>query len=399
MSRVSIVKIENDDVEQAIRKAIELIGGLEKYINAFSEVLLKPNMFASSEKKEERDKIITDPRVLDALCKMLIELDKDVVIGDTCGRGTKRGTRSVLETSGFLEVSAKYDRVDARSLEKHGPIISDINGKKLKKANISKDVIDSQAIINVPKMKTHKFTLYTGAIKNLFGTVCGADKTRIHSLGADIFGFSQCLVDLYAFEKSKIKLNVMDAIIALEGMGPGVSGNAVEMNLILASDNAVALDAVAFSLMGHASKKILMLKYAAEQGLGPINLKDIDIIGEKIENHQRKFKLPKTSLLVKIPYQRFTSVPNIPEYVSGCTACKNCEHACPEKVIEITQNEKGEYKPIIDFKGCISCFTCVEICPEACYIRRSMSRKKTVIIGLTIILSIVGLIIALVLLL
>ncbi|NHJ46273.1 MAG: DUF362 domain-containing protein [Asgard group archaeon] len=381
MSRVAIVKVENEDVEGAVRKAIKLLGGLEQFVTGITEILLKPNLLIALESKETSDKIRTDPRVLDALSKMLIEIGKNVVIGDSSAAGHDGGTREAIKHSGYLEIAEKYDAVEVRSLEINGPMKIDVQGKKLREVNIARDVINAQAIINVPKMKTHSMTLYTGAIKNLYGTITGGDKTRIHSLGASIQGFSQCLVDLFVFEKPKIKLNVMDAIIAMEGMGPGASGKAVNMNLVLASDDTVALDAVAFWLMGHDPKKVPATRYAAEQGLGEMDIEKIIILGERIEDHQRKFRLPRTAKLATIPFQRFTNITlRTPKYKSGCTACRNCERACPEKVIKVIINKKDVPKPTIDYSGCISCFTCIEICPEACYTHQFRNLQKILIV-------------------
>ncbi len=395
MPKVAIVEIKNNNTEEAVRKVIQLLGGLKQFIGKSKNVLLKPNMLSAPKNKVKREMIITSPIVLEILSKMLLELEKEVVIGDSSGAGIEGGTRSVLEKSGYLRLKKIDERIDVRSLELKGPVVTDINGKKLKKANVSKDFLEFDSVINVPKMKTHGLTLYTGAIKNLFGTVCGDDKSRIHAMGATLEGFSQCLVDLFAFEKDKIKLNVMDAAIAVEGMGPGASGKPVEMNLILASDDAVALDAVAFTLMGGKPEKVPTIRLAAEQELGEINLDKIEIVGEKIEDHIKKFRMPKTAALGIIPFARFTEVQTrVPLYKEGCIFCLNCERACPQAVIKIIKTKSGEPKPIINLKGCISCFTCIEICPEACYKTRLKHRGKFIAIGLSI-LAIIALAITL----
>lgn len=387
--KVAIVKVEKKDIEGAVRKAIQLLGGIELFISDVNEVLLKPNLLSAPKEKEIRDRIRTEPLVLEALTKILREAQKSVVIADSSSAGHFGGTRAVLKSSGYLEIGEKYEKVDVRSLEVNGPISVDVKGKKLGEANISKDFLEAQAVINVPKMKTHAMTVYTGAIKNLYGTISGGDKTRIHSLGANITGFSQCLVDIYAFEKEKIKLNVMDAIIAAEGMGPGAGSSPVEMNLILASDDALALDAVAFNLMGHNPKKVPTLKLAAEQGLGTININEIEILGEKIADHKRKFKLPKTTVLARIPFQKFSNIIlKVPKYTSGCIGCRDCERACPEQVITIVRTKEGKPKPEIDYSGCISCFTCIEVCPEVCYSHKAANMQKTVLISVSIILLI-----------
>lgn len=397
--KVSIVKVENDDVQNAVKRAIELLGGLEQFIGHTDDVLLKPNLLSAPENEEVKAKIRTDPRVVETLADMVVKLDKRVLIGDSSGAGQTGGTRAAIKRSGYLEIGEKSEKIQVRSLEQHGPTRVEINGKKLKEANISKEFLDYKAVINIPKMKTHGLALYTGAIKNLYGTICGADKTRIHSLGATFTGFAQCLVDLYAYEKTRIKLNVMDAIIALEGMGPGAGGTPVKMNLILASEDAVALDAVAFRIMGSNPKIVPTIRFAAEQGLGVMNLEDIEIVGEKIEDHKRKFKLPRIAFFGRIPFAKFSNIIfEVPKYIEGCTGCRNCEKACPEKVITITKNKNGHFTPKIDYDGCISCFTCIEICPEACYKTKNKNTLKIVlsILG-TIIVA--GIIAALVLLL
>ncbi len=398
-SKVSIVKVENGDVQSAVKRAIELLGGLEQFVEHTDDVLLKPNLLSAPNNEAVKAKIRTDPRVVETLADMLVDLDKRILIGDSSGAGQSGGTRAAIERSGYLEIGEKSEKIQVRSLEEHGPTKIEINGKKLKTANISTEFLESKAVINIPKMKTHGLALYTGAIKNLYGTICGADKTRIHSLGATFTGFAQCLVDIYAYEKTRIKLNVMDAIIALEGMGPGAGGSPVEMNLILASADAVALDSVAFRIMGSDPKLVPTIRLAAEQGLGAMNLENIEIVGERIEDHKRKFKLPKVAFLGRIPFARFSNIIfEVPKYVEGCTGCRNCERACPEKVITITKNKKGQFIPKIDYNGCISCFTCIEICPEASYKTKNKNTLK-IVLSILATIAVVGTIITLVLLL
>jgi uncharacterized protein (DUF362 family)/Pyruvate/2-oxoacid:ferredoxin oxidoreductase delta subunit len=388
--KVAIVKVKKEDVEAAVREAIELLGGIKQFVADFKEILLKPNLLSAPKEKHLREKIRTDPRILDAISKMLLELNKKVLIADSCSAGHQGGTRRALKYSGYLEIGEKDENITVRSLEQNGPLTIDIKGKKLGKICISKDFLEAEAVINVPKMKTHSMTVYTGAIKNLYGTITGGEKTRIHSLGGNLQGFSQCLVDIYSFEKPKIKLNVMDAIIAAEGMGPGASSDPVEMNLILASSDTLALDAVAFSLMGHDPAIVPTLKYAAEQGLGTININEIEILGEKLETQKKTFKLPKTGLVSRIPFQKLANIIlKVPKYQSGCIGCRDCERGCPEEVITVSKNNNGNWEPKIDYKGCISCFTCIEVCPESCYTFESRNLKRTIIYSSLIVMMIV----------
>ncbi|MHA1879621.1 MAG: DUF362 domain-containing protein [Candidatus Heimdallarchaeota archaeon] len=399
MSKVAIVKIENKQIELAVRKAIDLLGGITKFISNEERVLLKPNLLSAPENKEALEKIRTDPRVLEALIKLLMEKrSPKIMVGDCSGVGEKGGTKEAIRKSGYLVLEEKYQNVEVRSLEARGPVHVDINGKKLKSATVAKDVMETKAIINVPKMKTHSLTIFTGAVKNLFGTITGGDKTRIHSLGGTLNGFSQCLVDLYSFEKEKIKLNVMDANVALEGSGPGAAGKAVKMGLILASEDAVALDAVAVTLMGIAPEKVPTLRFAHEQGLGEIDIEKITILGEQIIDHKRKFKFPKSARIAFLPFQRFSKIlQRYPKYKSGCINCQSCVKGCPEQVITIITNKKGEPQPRINLKGCIACYTCIEICPEACYGYESRTLRRVILIFSALLVVVAALITFLVL--
>lgn len=91
-------------------------------------------------------------------------------------------------------------------------------GKILKNIKTIQPIIEADKIINVPKIKTHVMTIYTGAVKNLFGIVPGNYKAQYHLKFGDIRDFSDMLIDLCQFAKPV--LTVMDAVIGMEGYGP-----------------------------------------------------------------------------------------------------------------------------------------------------------------------------------
>ncbi|MBN1330109.1 MAG: DUF362 domain-containing protein [Candidatus Heimdallarchaeota archaeon] len=383
---VAIVKVENNDVEKAVRKAIDLLGGIKTILQPFDNVLLKPNLSLALDDPNMRNKVCTDPRVVEAVTKIIAEEGKKILIGDCSGANTIGGTHKALEKSGFMHLKELPD-VSIRSLEQNGFVAAEIHGKLLSNANISRDVLGAEAIINLPKMKTHGLTVISGAMKNLYGTIVGGDKTRIHGFATNSKDFSQCLVDLYRFIKPKIVLNIMDAIIAMEGLGPSISGKAVTMNLILASVDAVALDTVAFQLMGYNTPEIIPpIRLAREQGLGEGKLENIRIIGEAIAKHKRKFKLPPTTRFIHLSFMKFSKIISFfakaPKYTSGCIGCTTCVKSCPKGAIALKRTKKGLYKPSIDYNKCISCFACVELCPNGCFSTKSKYRSKIIWLSL-----------------
>ncbi|MHA1852610.1 MAG: DUF362 domain-containing protein [Candidatus Heimdallarchaeaceae archaeon] len=376
-SKVAIVKISNGDYDAAIKEIIKLLG--EDVIPKNDKILIKPNALTSKKTWEEQIVVTTHPEIVKAIAKIVREADNDVVIGDSSGSGTHSPV--VLEKAGFKEIE-RTENIPVVPLTQAVKI--EVNGKRLKKTVIAKEVAERK-IINVAKMKTHTLTRVTLAIKNLLGCVPGSEKLRIHSVGNTARGFSQCLVDLYAYLKDSIILNIIDADIAMEGQGPS-HGSPRKVGLILGSTDAVALDAVATKIMGASHLSVATTKFAYEQGLGEAELNKIEIVGEKLEQAKPKFAMPGR-WLDYLPAGFFMKlITKQPKYQkSGCITCHLCERICPEHAITVSENG-----PIFNYKLCISCFTCHEMCPEGVIYVGKMKYKRTIItiIG-TIIISII----------
>jgi len=108
---------------------------------------------------------------------------------------------------------------------------------------------------------------------------------------------SQNIVDLASVIKPSIA--VIDGIIA--GEGHESSGNPVEMNLVIAGTDPVAVDAVGAAVMGISPTDVKHLVLAEKQGLGTCNLEKITVLGEPIDKVRRKFsRSPSSRLLVHI---------------------------------------------------------------------------------------------------
>jgi len=156
----------------------------------------------------------------------------------------------------------------------------------------------------------------------------------------------------------------MDAVVAMEGDGPN-AGVLKNMGLILASADAVALDSVFAQIVDVAPLDVPMIRIASKKGLGIGEAKDIEIVGEKLDDvKDTGFVLPKTSVMFTAPGplmwiigKAFRSYPVINE--SLCTKCKVCQKACPVQTITITEGVSR-----IDYSKCICCYCCHELCPS-----------------------------------
>lgn len=140
-------------------------------------------------------------------------------------------------------------------------------------------------IIQLPTMKTHVFTVITGAMKNAFGGLLNTKRHYTHSV------IHQTLVDLLTiqYEIHQGVFAVMDATVGGEGPGPRLM-QPRRVNMILASGDQVAIDAVSAKIMGIDPMSLDFIRIAHERGLGRGDLSEIDVVGEDISDINLHFK-------------------------------------------------------------------------------------------------------------
>jgi Pyruvate/2-oxoacid:ferredoxin oxidoreductase delta subunit len=155
---------------------------------------------------------------------------------------------------------------------------------------------------------------------------------------------------------------IMDAVVGMEGNGPA-SPELRPVNRILASDNAVAMDATMARIMGLDPKKLRFLQRAAALGLGSLDVEDTSIVGDMVILDD--YKIPP------LGGEAITDNAAIQEMMRGrtllrpqadpekCTACGMCIDHCPVSALSL-----GDVVPEVDADTCITCFCCQEICPE-----------------------------------
>jgi Pyruvate/2-oxoacid:ferredoxin oxidoreductase delta subunit len=225
---------------------------------------------------------------------------------------------------------------------------------------ISKQIMHADILISLPKFKTHGLTVMTGAIKNSYGMLPGAQKARLHRIAGTPERFHELIVEVFRLRVPD--LIIMDAVVGMEGNGPA-SSELREIGLILASDNAVALDGVVARMMGLDPGRLRFLQKAKGCGLG-----DFDAQMAQIDGEMRilpNFKLPplggeanlgNTALQQLLQTKSQVRPQADPEL---CTACGACIDHCPVSALTMNQN-----LPVADAGICITCFCCQEICPE-----------------------------------
>jgi uncharacterized protein (DUF362 family) len=140
-------------------------------------------------------------------------------------------------------------------------------------------------MVHLPTMKTHVFTGTTGAMKNAFGVLLHDRRHWTHGV------IHETLVDLLAIQQEIHPgiFAVMDGTIAGDGAGPRAMVPRVA-NLLLASADQVAIDAVAARLMGFDPLKIKYIRLAHEQGLGCGDVRELEVVGEDVSTINLRFK-------------------------------------------------------------------------------------------------------------
>jgi len=344
MIKVAIVRCKTykqKEVDKAISEVLKLA---EIELPKRKKVLIKPNVVGYFKKNQEA--ITTHPSIIEAVCKILKTNNCKIYVGDS----SFTNPEIAFKKSGIERVAKKYGKLIIFEQDKLVRI-KDSKGKVLKSFYLSKTLRDVDLIVNIPKLKTHQLTKYTGAIKNLYGCIPGGMKQKLHAKAKNEKKFSKLLVDIY--QNIKPEINIMDGVVGMEGKGP-TSGKPKQAGYILASKNTVSLDVASSKLMGYKPKKILVIKEAIKRRLG--NLK-FELVGMK-ELPNLNFEKPvvREKFSKKI-LMKFKQKPIIVDE-KKCVKCGLCAKKCPMNAITLKPY------PVVDKKKCIRCFCCMEVCPQ-----------------------------------
>ncbi len=274
--RAVITRVEKD-VEGAVHKSIELLGGLNFKKNA--SVVIKPNVCYH---KNVENMVITDPKVLEAIINIAKRRTKNVIVVESDSRSGTADER--VTKSGVMDLIEKCN-VDFLNLSEDEFEEREVGGLTLQ---IPKTVLKADFFINAPKVKTCniKHTFITIAMKNVFGILANKSKPSLHSQ----------LMEILVFLNRTIRQNLIitDGIVGMQGLGP-IQGSPVDLGLIVSGLNPVTVDAVCCHVMGINPYAVEPLWKAYKAGVGEMNIDRIDVLGESIEKAKIKFNYPTFS--------------------------------------------------------------------------------------------------------
>ena len=354
---VSLARCDDYDpekVQAAVRRSVDLLGGMGSFIRSGERVLIKPNLLKG---RPPADAVTTHPEIVRAMIRLVHQAGARAFVGDSPGIGD---LRAVAERSGVLAVIEQ----EGASLAEFDDAVTVKGRGRFQRFEIARAAYEADAIINLPKLKTHGMTTLTGAVKNLFGCVPGKRKVQWHfNTGVNHELFATMLNELCALLKPR--LTIMDAVIGMEGNGPG-SGEPRLIGVVIAGRDPVAVDVDSSGVLGVSLERLPLIRAAAAAGYGETRPDRITVIGGSIASVAIKhFRLPPQEHLEwRLPEwarlvlkDALTTKPVINN--RSCIQCGICQGHCPQGAIE---NRDGVLK--IRYRDCIRCFCCQEFCPQ-----------------------------------
>lgn len=277
-------------IERTMRDGL-IATGLNPLGLSGKKVLLKPNLV---EPTRNSPQMTTNPAVVVAAANVFRGWGAEVVVGE--GPGHMRDTEMALVESGLQDAlaDAELPFVDLNYSEV-GWLDNRGGRSPLPGFFFPQQVIEADLIVSLPKMKTHHWVGYTGALKNLYGVIPGIKygwpKNVLHHAGIPetIFDINASLAKTVA---------IVDGIVAMEGDGP-IMGSAKEMGLLIIGTNSTAVDATLGRLMGFEPSRVEYLQHA-DNRLGPVSADYIEQRGEAWESLAKPFTILDTPRLKRL---------------------------------------------------------------------------------------------------
>ena len=370
MTRVSLLKCENYTnalLKERITAGLRNIG-LDLHSFSSMRIGLKPNLLTAAPAERA---VITHPEFFRAVVQIVREHGgKPVLIESPAFYPLER----VIKKSGYREI-IEQEHVAVADVNKTA-ILPSSGAERFKRFEIIGEVCNVDMLLNLPKFKTHGATYITAAVKNLFGTIPGLNKSQWHLRVKTKQEFSEILLDLYggfrtAFGETGTLVNIVDAIVGLEGEGPGMAGKPKKIGAIIVGTDAIAVDFIGVQVAGLDCTRVVTITSGAKRNLGVASFDEIELIGERIEDCKVDGFVPSRATIlsdvVRWPLNTdlfknlFVERP-VPQE-GRCTLCYQCRKICPADAIGISRGKRDI--PDYDYKSCVRCYCCLEICPEA----------------------------------
>ena len=263
-SRHTLAIASGRSPEEMVKRSIDALGGIGKFVKKGNSVVIKPNIAWARTPAQAAN---TNPKVLSAVIKLCQQAGarRITVVDHTCDNANLafnlNGARKVCS-----DTRVRLLAPDNRNMYRR---INIPKGKLLKSDECVKDVLDADVFINIPIAKVHSAASITASMKNLMGV--NWDRGAWHS-SKDL---DQCIADFSTAVKPD--LIILDAVRVLLTNGPKGPGETKDIGKIAASTDPVAIDSLAATFLGKDPKDIAHIKYAASMGIGEMSMSKLNV--------------------------------------------------------------------------------------------------------------------------
>ncbi len=359
MDKVFLARCEDydyDRVEQNVRRIFDSFGGAEAILRGGKRVTVKVNLLLP---KKPEDAATTHPAVAAAVAKYFVEAGAEVTIADSPGGPYNTlSINKVYDACGMREAARLSGAMLNTDMGSQVKTVETESGKRA--FDLINPVVNADVVISVAKMKTHSLAYFTGAVKNMFGTIAGLNKAVYHANLPKVEDFSEMIVDLC--RATAPAFSIIDGIVGMEGDGPS-GGRPKHGGVIIGSDNPFAADVAAMRFCGldennspiHRRAESIGLVSAEQEHIGddaaPLADPFVPAMQDKVM-WKAVARIPKP--VSRIVGKHFRPYPVITD---RCVGCGICAEACPGKALEVINK-----KAVLTKKKCIKCYCCHELC-------------------------------------
>jgi uncharacterized protein (DUF362 family)/ferredoxin len=369
---VSVVRFRGN-IEETVKESLTLIDGIKSIVNRGDKVYLKPNFVAP---RKAITGVTTDLEIVRVVAEEIKACGATPIIFETPANEFDQAV--VYEVLGIREF-AKRNHIELEEGTINWIDIKVPGGKVLKSLKVP-DFVPGAKIINLPKLKTHISAKMTCGMKNLFGLISHHDKKRAHA-----YGVNEAIADICKVIKPI--LTIVDGIVVMEGDGP-TYGDRIELGLIVAGKNLIAVDRVCCKVIGIPEEEVRYIRIFSSDGFKeyPKVVGDLPHISLKLRIPQKSTAfhfLTRSMYTVDTLYTKLSSVPlNKVLYSTGyfgtnpkilaqkCDKCGQCLDVCPvSEVVDLTTLK-------INYKKCVRCLECYTACDRGAIFIKGFSRPE-----------------------
>ncbi len=358
MEKQTVAIIRYEKPLESVRKAIDLSHGLD-HLPSKANVFIKPNIvFWTRTTPFPKWGVVTTSRVVEDVVILLKERGIDhITIAEGIVTFDPKDTETpahAFENLGYNLLKKRYGIKTLNIFERPFKRVDLGAGVVL---NFNEDILQSDFVINLPVLKTHAQTVVSLGIKNLKGLIDVNSRKKCHS--ADPVKNLSYMVARLA-NKLPPSFTLLDGIYTTE-RGPFFEGRLRRSNILIASSDIFSVDKVGAKVLGYDPSQVPYLVHAAQDFKRPIDLSDVEVVGEKIEavayRHEHAFpytedgNLPKPleKLGIKgLTYRQYDDT--ICTYCSGFTtvilmAIANARRGEPWNEVEILTGKRMKPSP------------------------------------------------------